>query len=333
MKLTGNISPMKRYCRAAGEVAATPRRPGLKATPPSPGFAAPSSFPQATRRRFYPQSAFTLVEIALSIAIIGFALVAIIGVLPAGLNVQKENREETIIVHEANYFIDAIRSGARGLDDLTNYVESITNISVIFNPPNTFITNIFGYTYTGTAINNGPGNPADVLTNGQNIVGLLGTPRFLFDGKPFLPPQNPIPQGFVSSYIVAYIRALSGPAVEKVPQNNASVRDLSFRYRLICELSPYANWNTNWVDFNEVGLAPEAAIARSNYWRIARSLQGNMSELRLVFRWPIDSKRVAGNQRQVFRTLVGGALTNELNLDKTASPRWFLQSSTYQTPL
>jgi len=37
------------------------------------------------------QSAFTLVEIALSIAIIGFALVAIIGVLPAGLNVQREN--------------------------------------------------------------------------------------------------------------------------------------------------------------------------------------------------------------------------------------------------
>ena len=38
-------------------------------------------------------SAFTMVEIALALAIIGFALVAIIGVLPFGLNVQRQNRE------------------------------------------------------------------------------------------------------------------------------------------------------------------------------------------------------------------------------------------------
>lgn len=52
---------------------------------------------------------------------------AIIGVLPAGLNVQRENREDTIITQEANYFMEAIRSGARGLDDLTNNIISITN--------------------------------------------------------------------------------------------------------------------------------------------------------------------------------------------------------------
>jgi type II secretory pathway pseudopilin PulG len=71
---------------------------------------------------------FTLVEIALCLAIIGFGLVAIIGVLPAGLNVQKENRDETIINHEASMWVEAIRNGARGLDDLTNYVIAITNI-------------------------------------------------------------------------------------------------------------------------------------------------------------------------------------------------------------
>ena len=73
------------------------------------------------------KSAFTLVEIALALAIIGFALVAIIGVLPTGLNVQRENREETIIVHEANYFMDAIRNGAKGLDSLTNSIIRIRN--------------------------------------------------------------------------------------------------------------------------------------------------------------------------------------------------------------
>ena len=77
----------------------------------------------ALRRR----SAFTLVEIAISMAIIGFAVVAIIGVLPMGLNVQKENREETIINNEASFYMNAIRTGARGLDDLTNHVFAITN--------------------------------------------------------------------------------------------------------------------------------------------------------------------------------------------------------------
>ncbi len=59
-----------------------------------------------------PEAAFTLIEVALSVAIAAFALVAIIGVMPAGLNVQRENREESIINNDAKFFIDAIRSGA-----------------------------------------------------------------------------------------------------------------------------------------------------------------------------------------------------------------------------
>ena len=38
-----------------------------------------------------------MIEIALCLAIIGFALVAIIGILPAGMQVQKDNREDTIV--------------------------------------------------------------------------------------------------------------------------------------------------------------------------------------------------------------------------------------------
>ena len=68
-----------------------------------------------------------MVEIAICLAIIGIALVAIIGVLPLGLNVQKDNREETIINQDATVFIEAIRNGARGADDLTNYVYAIVN--------------------------------------------------------------------------------------------------------------------------------------------------------------------------------------------------------------
>ncbi len=85
---------------------------------------APLRTPRSARRA---SRAFTMIEIALSLAIIGFALVAIISVLPLGMNVQKENREETIINQDASVFLNAIRNGARGMDDLTNYVMAITN--------------------------------------------------------------------------------------------------------------------------------------------------------------------------------------------------------------
>src|SRR5437868_9448323 len=77
--------------------------------------------------------AFTIIEIALCLAIIGFALVAIIATLPRGLNVQKRNREETIIGQDSEVWMDAIRSGARGYDDLTNYVLFITNQWTTYN--------------------------------------------------------------------------------------------------------------------------------------------------------------------------------------------------------
>ncbi len=67
-----------------------------------------ATVPRAARRR---ENAFTMVEVALSLAIVAFALVAIIGVMPAGLNVQKENREDTIISQDATLLLEAIRGG------------------------------------------------------------------------------------------------------------------------------------------------------------------------------------------------------------------------------
>ena len=74
-------------------------------------------FPKSRRAK-----AFTMMEVAISLAIIGIALVAIIGVLPIGMNVQQDNRQETIIGQDASVLIEDIRNGALGGDDLTNYV-------------------------------------------------------------------------------------------------------------------------------------------------------------------------------------------------------------------
>ena len=271
-------------------------------------------------------AAFTLVEVALALAIIGFALVAIIGSLPFGLNVQRENREETIIVQDANFFIDAIRNGARGLDDLTNYVDAITNYvtaHTIVNGATSVVSSVHAYTYANGWLN-GVQNSEYRIKNGERIVGLLSTPRLIL-------PKNstPIPSSFTSNYVVAYIRALSGPAIEKSPQTNAIVRDLAFRYRLIPEINQFNDWNLGWVNFNEPGLTTNEIVIRSNAWRMAQGKQANLNEIRLLFRWPIDTRGNAGNQRQVFRTMASGNLILTNVGSRSAMNIWLMQSSTY----
>lgn len=271
-------------------------------------------------------AAFTLVEVALALAIIGFALVAIIGSLPFGLNVQRENREETIIVQDANFFIDAIRNGARGLDDLTNYVDAITNYvtgHTIVNGATSVVSSVHAYTYANGWLN-GVQNSEYRIKNGERIVGLLSTPRLIL-------PKNstPIPSSFTSNYVVAYIRSISGPAIEKSPQTNAIIRDLAFRYKLIPEVNQFNDWNLGWVNFNETGLATNEIVIRSNSWRMAQSKQANLNEIRLLFRWPIDAKGNAGNQRQVFRSMVSGNLVLTNVGGRSAMNIWLMQSSTY----
>src|SRR5215469_1218108 len=77
--------------------------------------------------RFNDERGFTMMEIAISLAIIGIALVAIIGVLPIGMNVQQDNRQETIINQDAAVLVEDLRNGSVGMNELTNYVVSITN--------------------------------------------------------------------------------------------------------------------------------------------------------------------------------------------------------------
>ncbi|MBE0540349.1 MAG: hypothetical protein IH623_03095 [Verrucomicrobia bacterium] len=248
--------------------------------------------PAPRRPRAGGEAAFTMVEIALSLAVIGFALVAIIGVLPLGLEVQKENREETVINNDANYFMDAIRNGARGLDELTNHVTAITTYSQVYDADTNAVgaPARFEYDYSGTTV------PAWPLDSGSNIVGLLSRPKY-----------QPAGAGFRSNYVVAHVRSLSGPATEKFPQTDPTIQDLGFSYRLISEVVPVAAYDTNSAH--------------------ARNLQANMHEVRLLFRWPLLPGGKTGNGRQVYRSLVGGVHINE----PVRSPLWFFQPTIYTT--
>jgi type II secretory pathway pseudopilin PulG len=233
------------------------------------------------------QAAFTMVEIALALAVIGFALVAIVGVLPMGLEVQKQNREDTFIDHDANYFLDALRNGARGLDDLTNYVYEIRRVTQAYGPNTNAlgpaVTNVF--TYNTPSIDPActpfvvPGFPID---RGSRIIGLLGWPKYQLN------PDPQLPGAFLSNNVVAYVRALSGAATEKFPQSNPAVRDLAFGYRLT----------------SEVTALPMPVNTNSAY---VRNLQANLHEVRLLFRWPVLPRGVVGaGGREIYRTQFGG---------------------------
>ena len=126
----------------------------------------------------------------------------------------------------------------------------------------------------------------------MNIIGLLSTPEFM--DKNGVPTNNPFNNGY-SNYVVAYVRSLSGPAVEKPPQDNDIIRSDSFSYKMICQNVPVA------VDTN----------APTSYHQ---QLTANLRELRLTFLWPLLQNGNTGNGRQTFRTSVAGQLAMQTNI-------------------
>jgi type II secretory pathway pseudopilin PulG len=274
--------------------------------------------PRSTLHALRPTGGFTLIEIAISLAVIGFALVAIIGILPTAMNVQKENRQETIIDQDATVLLNALRNGERGLDDLTNYVMAITNYVRDYNRNATPVNPpyIYGYTYAGASLNGSPAN-FPPITNGYRILGLLATPKITPSGS-----------GFRSNHVVAFIRSISGPASEKAPQTNSSVQELSLRYKMICDVTPYTPtfFNSNFTNFNAAGISAVVSNQAFYNFRLVTNYQANLHEVRLTFLWPYFPNGGIGSGRQVFRTTVGGSLvgSNDFN-----TPLFFFQPRTY----
>jgi hypothetical protein len=226
-------------------------------------------------------SGFTMVEIALAIGVIGFALIAIVGILPLGLTVEKDNREDTIINQDGPYFLEAIRGGAKAFDNLTNFVESISITKYFPGGTNLVIyTNLSGQSAA----------PFDGrMTNGAWIIGLLGTPKYK-DG--------------ITNEVIARVQALSGSALEQ-----GANKMVSFAYLLRSEIVPFTCVNPDSTNFSAYLSTNADYIIRSNRWTQVRSLTNNLCEVRLTFSWPLLPNGLAGPYRKTFRTLAGGTLT------------------------
>jgi len=266
-----------------------------------------------------------MIEIALSLAVIGFALVAIIGILPLGMNVQRENREETIVNQDASLLMEAIRSGAQGMDDLTNYVLVITNAWTDYNVRKQ-VTSSSVYSYTPT--NAVPPNLSP-LTNGFRIIGLLSTPKYVSIG------QN---GSYRSNFVVAHFRAFSGTANEKFPQDNKDARDIGLTYRVVSEITVFGSpvsgsvtnnaWDQSWANYGAYQTNTLEHDSRYNYAQYASYLH-NLQDIRLLFRWPVlPGGRIANTGRQVYRSSASGTMTRTLDKQE---PLYFIQSRNYYT--
>lgn len=288
-------------------------------------------------------------EIAISLAIIGIALVAIIGILPIGMRNQRENRELTLINQDSTVFIEHIRNGTHTTNemDLANYVFAITNYQTYFPPPP-------GTPGTTKAI----GYDNAYLKDDARIVGLLSTPQFTTNGMPL---PNLAFGGF-SNHVIAYVRSMNGMAIEKPPQGNSTLRESSFSYRILCENVPVPSelplpWEGNLYN------AGDRVVTNINgqvtYWKAlvdiddttngapvpgssvlwahdgeTQTLAENTRELRLTFYWPLlpNNALPQNPARQTYRTIVAGQLGRVI--DKSIKPNvnlYFFEPQTFVT--
>ncbi|HEY6226637.1 MAG TPA: type II secretion system protein [Verrucomicrobiae bacterium] len=230
-------------------------------------------------RRIKSSRGFTMVEIAFSLAIVAFALVAIMGVLPTGMTVQKDNREDTLINNDGTFWTEALRSGSRAIYDLTNYVEEIS-IS------NSKGTKKWVARWANSTV-------PDKLDTPEQIVGLLSTPKY------------ELVRGVVmTNSVIARVRAINGPAVDKTKPTNEFV----FRYQLESEVTPVypAPVDTkNSKDAYQYWIGDNGNPAVPYHLNVAT----NLHNLRLTMRWPVFEQGNTwgvGRNRKTIRALVNG---------------------------
>jgi hypothetical protein len=278
-----------------------------------------------------------MVEVAIALGVIAIALVAIIGVLPTGLQVQKENREETLLNQDGMVLLEAIRNGRDVLDrqrpitsrgtDFPNGLQYLTNHVLAVTVANTADGAML---YVNPYLTAPPGDPPMGrlttllpfgrlvqpdqtrydLTNGLHMVGLLGRPRVeLRNGTA------------VTNYVAALVRSMSG-----VPTAQASIgRDLAFTYVVESEVTPLGTYPSQWLDYTEAGLTPEQVLVRSNRFMRALNQGANFAELRLSLQGPALEIRRDGEARwrvmsppMLMRTILSGsAFSFQVNNDPT----------------
>lgn len=262
-----------------------------------------------------------MAELALCIAIVAIAMVAIIGVLPLGMNVQKQNREETIINQDAQILMDALKTAAVSGAPLTNiYRDSLKLADRMWTFANQAddLTNFVDYVVVENSLGRSywRGPWYRPVNGGASADGSRAP---LLDGHMFLnallTPHAETNSGrFVTNMVFAQLRPISGPLSEQpssltrkpAPSEAAAEErfDTVFRYIVTAELSP--------------AMPTSPALAQGEEIARLRNLTNQVYDLRLTFEWPVRSQNTdihqagqapnVGANRKTFRTQLAGSL-------------------------
>lgn len=270
--------------------------------------------PSAVRR----VAAFTMVELALCIAIVAFAMVAILGVLPLGLSVQKQNREETIIDQEGPMWLEVIRRGGIGWDELTNYIDSIVIEQTPVNRSGQ--TRVFGFRGPFFPAGFPVPLPGTTLATADDVVSLLSIPRFEADKGTIL-----------SNKVTAMSRSFSGDFNSQIRPNGTGSFipedrqiDDALRYQFQVEITPATQLPTQ--DVSPTNFVAQAGINLGGYLNALRldtnlvselsstrnsqdALAATLYDVKLVFRWPVfrvGEELTVGPGQRVLRTQMYG---------------------------
>jgi type II secretory pathway pseudopilin PulG len=283
------------------------------------------------RVQFRSARAFTMIEIAICLAIIGFALIAVILALPFGLNAQRDNRQGTVVGQDATALIEFIRNGALGVDDLTNHVYAIVNLSTNSAPgPSGYYNPVLAplmHVSLGTFEANFPDVPTNrwypVLTSATNIIGLLSTPELVDTAYH---ATNNLYSGGWSNHIVAYVRSLSGLVADQAPQDNPTIVGNTFAYRIYLANAAVS------VDTNVFSPVPAPTSPLYPAYVNSQNLNGSLHEMRLTFRWPVLPNGAVANQGSsplTFRASLAGTLGTNGVFVEPFTPLYFYQSQTF----
>lgn len=244
---------------------------------------------------------FTMVEIAIALGVIGFALVAIIGILPAGLEVQRDNRSETIINQDATLWMAAISSGAMEMDSLPSYVENISLIER--NPIDNSMVSSNRWALQGS------GNPAGAFyQTGADIIGLITWAA-----------------GAPDREVRVQATAFSGSAAEK--ELDPGKRELAFSYVMRVVIDPKRDPENDLDDtalpFSVMTGEVIPPIEHFGYSEVASPFPDTVSlnEIRLTFFYPFIGENKTPPRAQTFRTSVARQVVN----DPTNSVFFFLR--------
>jgi len=223
--------------------------------------------------------------------------VAIIGVLPTGMQVQKENREETMITQDARMLIEAIRTGSTNAHNLAGNLEWIQFYTNGVGGTNSLPFSARWFPFEGNGATNSrfglvPPNTQyaanDPLYNhsgARDIIGHLSAPAY---DTNFWAPGIPMGSIFQTNKFQTKARFLANSGNQLALEAD-SARQLSFSYLVTVEAFPQ----------RVLGGTP---LVRSN----------NVHELRLTFEWPVYGKDNAFNEprvgkySRVFRATLAG---------------------------